>query len=124
MKNLDISILINNVGYMQPGDFERVGLEEHKHMIDVGIMPATMLTKLLTDKMLTRRKRTAVLFVSSVQAQAAIAGTATYGASKVYLDYLAKALAHENRESMDVLSFQCGLVFTKFIGYDPSNKGK
>lgn len=91
-------------------------------MIDVGIMPATMLTKLLTEKMLTRGKRTAVLFVSSVQAQAAIGGTATYGASKVYLDYLAKALAHENRKNMDVLSFQCGLVSTKFIGSHDSSK--
>jgi short-subunit dehydrogenase len=51
---------------MQPGDFERVSLEEHKKMIDVGIMPATMITKLLTDKMLSRGKRTATIFVSSV----------------------------------------------------------
>jgi 17beta-estradiol 17-dehydrogenase / very-long-chain 3-oxoacyl-CoA reductase len=54
MAGLDISILINNVGYMVPGDFERVSLEEHKKMIDVGIMPATLITKLLCDQMLNR----------------------------------------------------------------------
>lgn len=47
VKNLDISILINNVGYMIPGDFEKVEIEKNKYMIDVGIMPATILTKLL-----------------------------------------------------------------------------
>lgn len=105
IKDLDISILINNAGYLVPGDFERVSLEEHKNMIDVGIMPATMITKLLTEKMLSRGKRTATMFVTSVQAQAPIAGTGTYGASKVYMDYLAKALAHEHRQHMDVMSF-------------------
>ncbi len=120
--DLDISILINNAGYMQPGDFERVSIDEHKKMIDVGIMPATMITKLLTDKMLVRSKRTATVFVTSVQAQAPIAGTATYGASKVYMDFLSKALAHEHRENMDVLSYECGLVQTKFIGHDPTRK--
>lgn len=63
---MDISILINNAGFMVPGDFERISLEEHKQMIDVGIMPATMITKLLTNKMLSRGKRTAVIFVTSV----------------------------------------------------------
>jgi 17beta-estradiol 17-dehydrogenase / very-long-chain 3-oxoacyl-CoA reductase len=68
LADLDISILINNAGYMIPGDFDRISMEEHKNMIDVGIMPATMITKLLTDKMLARKKRTATMFVSSVQA--------------------------------------------------------
>lgn len=38
------------------------------------------------------------------------------------MDFLAKALAHEQRKEMDVLSYQCGLVATKFIGHDPSRK--
>lgn len=121
---IDLSIVINNAGYMMPGEFEKVDIDEHRKMIDVGIMPATLITKVLTAKLLKRVKRTAVIFVSSVQAQAPLAGTGTYGASKVYLDYLSKALAHENRQNMDVLSYQCGLVATKFIGYDPSQKKK
>lgn len=64
--DLDISVLINCAGYMVPGDFDRVSLEEHRNMIDVGIMPATMITKLLTEKMMTREKRSACMFVSSV----------------------------------------------------------
>jgi short-subunit dehydrogenase len=38
------------------------------------------------------------------------------------MDFLSKALAHENRENMDVLSYECGLVKTKFIGHDPTRK--
>ena len=122
LSGLDISILINNVGYMVPGDFERVSMEDHKKMIDVGIMPATLITKLLCNQMLNRNGRSAVMFVTSVQAQAPLAGTATYGASKVFMDFLSKALSHENRDKMDVMSFECGLVATKFIGSDPSKK--
>jgi len=40
------------------------------------------------------------------------------------LDFLAKALAHENRKEMDVLSYECGLVLTKFIGYDAKKKNE
>ena len=54
INDLDISLLVNNAGYLVPGDFERVPIEEHKNMLAVGIMTATMLTKLLTDKMITR----------------------------------------------------------------------
>ncbi len=51
---MDISIIVNNAGYIFPGTFEKISLDEHKKMIDVGIMPATMITKLLTDKLLGR----------------------------------------------------------------------
>lgn len=64
--DLDVSILINNAGFMVPGDFERVSIEDHKSMIDVGIMPATLITKLLGDKMLARKGRSAIMFVTSV----------------------------------------------------------
>lgn len=40
-------------------------------------------------------------------------GTATYGAAKTYQDYLARALAFENKDKMDVLSYNCGMVNTK-----------
>jgi hypothetical protein len=53
---------------MVPGDFERVSIEDHKRMIDVGIMPATLITKLLGDKMYARKGRSAIMFVTSVQA--------------------------------------------------------
>ena len=52
VQDLDISILVNNVGYLQPGDFGDISLEDHKQMLDVGIIPATLLSKLLMSKML------------------------------------------------------------------------
>eukprot|EP00347_Sterkiella_histriomuscorum_P006094 403354090 len=118
IQNLDISILVNNVGMIVPGDFDLVSPQEHKDQMDVNLMPATILTKLLMNQMLNRKNglRSAILFNTSVQAVTQMAGTATYGATKVFLDYLSKALSHENRHKMDVLSFQCGLVSTNFIG--------
>ena len=40
------------------------------------------------------------------------------------MDFLSKALSHENRKEMDVLSYECGLVLTKFIGFDPKKKNE
>ena len=101
--DVDISILVNNVGpsTSSNGDFEKVSLQEHKEMINVGIMPATILTKLLMDKMINRGegKRSGVIFVTDVLVNAPLAGTATYGACKIYMDFLSKALAHENRKN-------------------------
>jgi len=70
-------------------------------MINVGIMPATILTKLLMDKMTQRGegKKSGVIFVTDALVNAPLAGTATYGACKVYTDFLSKALAHENRKT-------------------------
>ena len=49
VKDLDISILVNNVGNLYPGVFEKVSLEHHKEQIDVNVIPATVLSKLLMD---------------------------------------------------------------------------
>ena len=65
IQDLDVSLLVNNVGTMLPGDFEQVSLVKHKEMIDVGIVPSTLLTKLLMAKMLGRPRRTGVMFVTS-----------------------------------------------------------
>ncbi len=66
-------------------------------MINVGIMPSTILTKILLPQMFSRGKRSGVIFVTDVLVNAPLPGTATYGASKVFTDYLAKAISHENR---------------------------
>lgn len=39
-----------------------------------------------------------------------MAGTATFGATKIFMDYLSKSLSHENRHNMDVMSYQSGLI--------------
>lgn len=121
LKNIDdLSILINSVGSLVPGDFEKVSIEKHKEQIDVGIMPATIMTKRVMHKIMERKdktgKRGAIVYVNTVQNCAPIAGTATYGASKIFSDYMSRTLSHENRQWMDVMTFQCGLVSTNFIG--------
>ena len=58
-----------------------------------------------------------MIFVTGMHAQVPIAGLSTYSATKAYLDFLAKALAYEQRNAMDVMTFQCGMIHTKMIDY-------
>ena len=74
-------------------------------MLDINVMPCTILTKLLMEKLLQRDKRSAIVFCSSLISLNFFPGYATYGASKSYMDFLAVALAHENKDKMDVMSF-------------------
>lgn len=74
-------------------------------MIDVNVIPHLVLTKLLLEQMRNRKQRSGILFVSSISVVSPIAGHSTYGGAKSYMDYLSRAIAHENRDKVDVLSY-------------------
>jgi short-subunit dehydrogenase len=69
------------------------------------------------EKMLQRDKRSAIVFVSNLTASNFFPGYATYGASKSYVDFLAVALAHENKDKMDIMSFQHGPLNTPNLNF-------
>lgn len=73
-------------------------------MIDVDVIPNLILTKLLIEKLRSRNQRSGIVFISSVQVVSPVAGHSTYGGAKAYVDYLSKALAHENRDKIEVIS--------------------
>ncbi len=119
IKDLDISLLIQNAGYAETGPFKDVPMEEHQRLMNVNCVPASLLTKLLLDKMRARAKngiRSGMIFLSSVAAVAPMPGFQTYSATKVYNDFLAKGLWFENKACIDVMSHRPAYTSTKMTG--------
>lgn len=102
-----MSILINNAGYSQCGDFKSVAIEDMKQMIDVNLLPGVLMTKGLMDQMLNRKNgmRSASIFVTSCQVLTPMSGHVVYSSTKKFSDHMSKFLAHENRDKMDVMCY-------------------
>ncbi|CAG0882613.1 unnamed protein product [Cyprideis torosa] len=118
----DIGVLINNVGAMSPypGVLEEMGLEELWRMLDLNVIPGTLLTRLILPGMLLRR-RGAIVNVSSASAFGPLPYMTVYAASKAYMDYFSRALQVECQgRGVFVQSLMPFYVQTKMISFSPS----
>jgi 17beta-estradiol 17-dehydrogenase / very-long-chain 3-oxoacyl-CoA reductase len=101
---LDISILVNNVGVSIGGFFNNLSIEEIKNCIDINVIPQTLITKILEEKMSKRKYRSAIINLSSFASTFPMAGVAMYCATKSYNDFLSRALSAEYEgNNIDVL---------------------
>ena len=93
--NYDISILVNNVGLDHHNTFDRVKIDHIYSMINLNVLPQTMLTKIFLNKMNTRNKRSSVISMSSFAGDFPFPMKSLYSASKVFSHYLTISLAEE-----------------------------
>lgn len=91
----DIAILVNNVGFNHRGYHSEIPLESFITMINVNIVPQTILTKLFSEKLMKRNKRSAVIDLSSVTAEMPLSYRSMYAATKSFNYYLSRALGEE-----------------------------
>lgn len=74
IKDLDISVLINNAGVITFENFQNIKVEAVMEQIAVNCYPIVMLTKVLLDKLKTRyskeKKKSIIINVSSLSALA------------------------------------------------------
>ena len=61
----DVSILINNVGLDHHNTFERVKIDHLYSMLNLNVIPQTLLTKILLNGMNARKDRSSVITLSS-----------------------------------------------------------
>ncbi len=112
--HLDIGILINCAGFGNSEFFHRANLKKEADMVRVNCLAPVRLTRYLVRSMV-RRKRGAVIFLSSIAAAQPTPKMATYSATKVFNQYLGEALAYELKGSgVDVLTVQPGVTSTGF----------
>lgn len=111
-ENYDISILVNNVGTNIRGYMKEVSLENYKDIINVNIVPQTFLTKIFSEYLSKRSKRSAVIDLSSVSSTIPTPYRAIYTATKSFNYLLSRALADEF-ENMNI-DFLC--VQPLFVG--------
>jgi 17beta-estradiol 17-dehydrogenase / very-long-chain 3-oxoacyl-CoA reductase len=109
----DISILVNNVGIANPSLYKHKTVNDIKLIIDLNITPQCLLTRILIDTMVGREYRSAIIDLSSVSAFSPIPYSNIYSASKVFSNYLTRALAYEQRgDRIDFVSVLPGYVAT------------
>jgi short-subunit dehydrogenase len=113
-QNIEIDLLINNAGLGDMGAFATSDPAKIERIILVNILALTILTRRLLPAMI-KRKRGAILNVSSSAGFLAIAGFSVYAASKAYVTSFSEGLRAELRDSGVGVSALCpGPVRTEF----------
>lgn len=109
--NLDVSMLVLNTSFFQPGDFLKIPIEMHRTMFDCSVVPSILMVRLMVDKLLTRKNgmRSGIIYVGCNQSyRHPIPGRATFGACKAFQDFMGTALGFELCDRIDTLSYVCG----------------
>jgi short-subunit dehydrogenase len=122
-KTPDLSILINNAGYSSLKNFHEEEIDGQENIIRVHVICSVRLTHAAIPVML-RRGGGSIINVSSVAAWMVGPGSATYCATKLYLNSFTESLHLELRNSGIRLQALCpGFTvsdFHKRLGYDTS----
>ena len=95
LANKDIGILVNNVGvaYDRLNYFQEDSKENMWNMINVNICSMTIMTKMILPGML-RKKRGAIINISSVAAMGPQPFMTMYSATKAYVDFFSRGTVY------------------------------
>lgn len=112
--NIEVGMLVNNAGCGSLGLFTRLDPVREAKLVDLNCRAPVMLTSLFAPEMVKRR-RGAIVFVSSLAAYQPTPYLATYGASKAFNLIFAEALWGEiGRYGVDVLALSPGFTHSEF----------
>ena len=126
LKDLDIGVLINNVGvsYTYPENFTDVPEESHEQMLYVNCLSVVKMMAMVLPGMKAKGIG-AVVNVSSASGITPTPLLATYSASKVFVDFLSKAVNKEmffaNFPNIIIQSVTPFFVRTKLAGIRKSS---
>ncbi|KAG1649194.1 Inactive hydroxysteroid dehydrogenase-like protein 1 [Nymphon striatum] len=123
IQDLDIGILVNNVGKVQTiskfCDLQNAD-DEIFSIINTNITPHTLLSSMILPKMVKKDKGL-VLFISSISALMPCQEFQLYGATKAYIDYLSRTLDMEyGSETIIIQSVVPGAVCSNIVRMEPS----
>jgi uncharacterized protein len=111
-----VAALAINAGVGVGGKFYETDFKEELNLINLNIVSAVHLTKLVLKDMIKRREGGRLLFTSSVAATAPGPYTAVYAASKAFIQSFAEALRYELKdEDIIVTAFLPGATDTNFF---------
>ncbi|KAG0729234.1 Inactive hydroxysteroid dehydrogenase-like protein 1 [Chionoecetes opilio] len=121
LKDKDIGILVNNVGYLGlPTKYAGVTEEAMWRFVHVNIVSVLAMTKVVLPQMMAR-KCGAIINISSISALCPWPYFAMYAATKSFVSSFSKALELECRQSgITVQTVQPGLVCTNMTSYASS----
>jgi len=123
IKDLDIAILVNNVGKYDWSPFDQQKEENIQQLVNMNIYAPTFMTRFVLPIMLFRQKRSAVINIGSFAGESLIPKTAVNCGTKRYVHYFTKCLASEYFDKkIDFLAVVPG--FTETRGLDNFKFGK
>lgn len=110
IKDLDIGILVNNVGisYPFPMYFHELSDDDVAKLMEMNVASTTWMTKMVINGMV-ERKRGAIINISSAAGVNTSPLLAQYSAAKAYIEKFSKALAVEYASKN--ISVQCEIPF-------------
>ncbi|CAD8075961.1 unnamed protein product [Paramecium primaurelia] len=115
LEYLDISILVNNVGAAEAGQFEQMKMEDSFMMFRVNALSTLMMTRILINKLQNRNKKSAVITISSGLAYLPSPLVSVYSGTKAFTNYFTQSLALTSKNT-DFMSVTPLGVSTKMLG--------
>lgn len=114
LKDLDISVLVNNVGDNQRGLFATKTPKSLWDLVTVDTLPQSALTHMLIRKLSTRGKnRAAIINMSSIVSDYNFVYNCVYAAAKRFDEIQTRALIEEYGDKVDFLCLKPGWVLTQ-----------
>lgn len=110
---IQISKFIHSAGYMKMVPLKLSGLETLRNSLNINLISASLLTKILIEKKINEKSLDSVVFVSSNISNMGAKALSAYGASKGALDTLMRCLAVELAPRVRVNSILPGAVITE-----------
>ena len=110
----EIGLFVSSAGFGSSGPFESLSVDSEVDMVRVNCEATVQLTHALGSKML-HRKRGGVVLIASLLGWQGVPGTATYSATKGFVQCFAEALHTEWKPGgVDVISCAPGPVLSQF----------
>jgi 17beta-estradiol 17-dehydrogenase / very-long-chain 3-oxoacyl-CoA reductase len=108
--DIDVSVLVNNVGINRTEQFDTIDPSFLRDIVAVNCTSQLMTTRLLINGMLKRPLKSAIISISSVAGLRPLLYLSPYSATKAFNDFFSRALQLEVGHKIDVLSLRAGYV--------------
>lgn len=112
LKDLDISIFVNNAGIMPLGAWKDLTAETVKECTETNVHGLALLTKIFAERLYKRATRSAIINVASTAGYAPLPLNSVYGGTKAFVRSFTKAVGYEVSDKIDVMCFSPGYVKT------------
>jgi 17beta-estradiol 17-dehydrogenase / very-long-chain 3-oxoacyl-CoA reductase len=108
--DLDVSVLVNNVGINRTERFDTIDPTFLRDVVAVNCTSQLLMTRLLVNSMLKRPLKSAIISISSVAGLRPLLYLSPYSATKAFNDFFSRSLHLEVGHKIDVLSLRAGYV--------------
>ncbi len=116
VRDLDVSILINNAGVWEADYYDRLPVQNIRNLILTNVLAHAMITRVFLPKLAGRTGKAAIIDVASLASAMPKPYEQIYSASKAFHNFLSVGLSYEH-PNLDILSMNPGPISTNLNNY-------